>query len=79
MPNIVPISDLRNYTEVLKKVDVDKPVYPTRNGRGSYVITKIDDYDHDKTVENLLKEIQKGEKSLRNSGVSLDKIAKNII
>ncbi len=35
MPNILPISDLRNYTEVLNKVDVDKPVYLTRNGRGS--------------------------------------------
>jgi prevent-host-death family protein len=76
MPNIVPISDLRNYTEVLNKVDVDKPVYLTRNGRGSYVISKIDDYDHEKTVENLLKEIKKGEKSLKDNGVSLDQIAK---
>ena len=76
MPNILPISDLRNYTEVLKKVDVDKPVYLTRNGRGSYVISKIDDYNHENTVENLLKEIQKGEKSLKNNGVSLDQIAK---
>jgi prevent-host-death family protein len=76
MPNILPISDLRNYTEVLNKVDVDKPVYLTRNGRGSYVISKIDDYDHEKTVENLLKEIQKGEKSLKDNGVSLDQLAK---
>ncbi len=76
MPIILPISDLRNYTEVLNKVDVDKPVYLTRNGRGSYVISKIDDYDHEITVENLLKEIQKGEKSLKNNGVPLDQIAK---
>ena len=76
MPNIIPISDLRNYTEVLNKVDVDKPVYLTRNGRGSYVISKIDDYNHEKTVENLLKEIRKGEKSLKDSGVSIDQIAK---
>lgn len=76
MPNILPISDLRNYTEVLNKVDVDKPVYLTRNGRGSYVISKIDDYNNEETVENLLKEIQKGEKSLKNKGVSLDQIAK---
>ena len=76
MPNILPISDLRNYTEVLNKVDVDKPVYLTRNGRGSYVISKIDDYDRDTTVEELLKEIQKGEKSLKDNGVSLDQLAK---
>jgi len=76
MPIILPISDLRNYNEVLNKVDVDKPVYLTRNGRGSYVISKIDDYNPEKTAENLLKEIQKGEKSLKDSGISLDQIAK---
>lgn len=46
------------------------------NGRGSYVISKIDDYDHGKTAENLLKEIQKWEKSLKDTGFSLDQIAK---
>ena len=64
MPTILPISDLRNYTEVLNRVDVDKPVYLTRNGRGSYVITKIDDYDREETAERLLAEIKKGEASI---------------
>jgi PHD/YefM family antitoxin component YafN of YafNO toxin-antitoxin module len=77
MPKILPISDLRNYTDVLNQVDVNKPVYLTRNGRGTYVISKIDDYDHDETAEELLKEIQKGEKSLMNNeGMALDQIAK---
>jgi PHD/YefM family antitoxin component YafN of YafNO toxin-antitoxin module len=77
MPKILPISDLRNYTEVLSQVDVDKPVYLTRNGRGTYVISKIDDYDHDETAEELLKEIKKGEKSLANEeGISLEDVAK---
>ncbi len=77
MPNILPISDLRNYTEVLNQVDVDKPVYLTRNGRGTYVISKIDDYDTKATVEELLKEIKKGEESMsKNEAVSLIQIAK---
>jgi len=77
MPRILPISDLRNYTEVLNQVDVNKPVYLTRNGRGTYVISKIDDYDHDETVEDLLKEIQKGEKSLASDkGIALEQVAK---
>ena len=77
MPKILPISDLRNYTEVLSQVDVDKPVYLTRNGRGTYVISKIDDYDREETIEELLKEIQKGEKSLAKDGnVPLDEVAK---
>lgn len=34
MPNIKPISDLENYTDVLKEVDTSRRVYPTKNGRG---------------------------------------------
>ena len=41
MPTILPISDLRNYTEVLKKVDNSSRVYLTRNGHGAYTIMTI--------------------------------------
>jgi prevent-host-death family protein len=76
MPRIVPITDLRNYTNVLRQVDVDKPVYLTRNGRGTYVISKIDDYDREETVEDLVREIKKGEASLKKGeAISLSKIA----
>ncbi len=34
MPNIKPVSDLRNYNEVLRDVAVDAPVFLTKNGRG---------------------------------------------
>lgn len=36
MPNIKPISDLRNYNEVLKDVSAGSPVFLTKNGRGKY-------------------------------------------
>ena len=79
MPNIIPISDLRNYSEVLKQVDVDKPVYLTRNGRGKYVISKLDDYDRTATVEQLLAEIKKGERSAEKGGiVPIEQVAKNL-
>jgi PHD/YefM family antitoxin component YafN of YafNO toxin-antitoxin module len=79
MPTILPISDLRNYTDVLNRVDVDKPVYLTRNGRGTYVISRLDDYDKETTVESLLAEIKQGESSAKNSGtVSIDTVAKNL-
>jgi PHD/YefM family antitoxin component YafN of YafNO toxin-antitoxin module len=79
MPTILPISDLRNYTDVLNRVDVDKPVYLTRNGRGTYVISKLDDYDPEATAEQLLAEIKKGEQSL-NSGsvVAIDEVVKKL-
>ena len=77
MPTILPISDLRNYTDVLNQVDVNKPVYLTRNGRGSYVITKIDDYDPVVARDDLVREIALGLASMKNEPVvSLEQIAK---
>ena len=45
MPNIKPISDLRNYTEVLHDVAVGAPVFLTKNGRGRYAIVDMQDYE----------------------------------
>ena len=45
MPNIKPISDLRNYSEVLRDVAIDSPVFLTKNGRGRYAIMDIQDYE----------------------------------
>jgi prevent-host-death family protein len=79
MPTILPISDLRNYTDVLNRVDVDKPVYLTRNGRGTYVISKLDDYDRDTTAEQLIAEIKKGEKSAKKGPIlSVEDVAKSL-
>ena len=46
MPNIRPVSDLRNYTDVLKDISIDSPVFLTKNGRGRYAIIDIDEYEH---------------------------------
>ena len=46
MPNIKPISDLRNYSEVLRDVTIDSPVFLTKNGRGRYAIMDIQDNEH---------------------------------
>ena len=54
MPNIKPISDLRNYTEVLKEVSTNQPVYLTRNGRGAYAIVEVDELDRLKATIKLL-------------------------
>ena len=43
MPNIKPISDLSNYTEVLKEVDTGNRVYLTKNGYGAYTIMSIEE------------------------------------
>ena len=38
MPIIKPVSDLRNYNEVLRSVDIGQPVFLTKNGRGKYAV-----------------------------------------
>ena len=48
MPNILPVSDLRNYNEVLKNCQVGEPVFLTKNGRGKFVVMDIEDYEREK-------------------------------
>ena len=64
MPNIKPISDLRNYTEVLREVDVSSRVYLTRNGHGEYGILtmdEIDELDRCRAAYTLFSKLQKAE------------------
>lgn len=46
MPNIKPISDLRNYSDLLRDVSFGSPVFLTKNGRGRYVILDIQEYEN---------------------------------
>jgi prevent-host-death family protein len=68
MPNIKPVSDLRNYTEVLNEVKEGSPVYLTRNGRGEYAIVTIKELDKLKAAIRLLAKLEEGEKSAREKG-----------
>jgi prevent-host-death family protein len=65
MTNIKPISDLRNYTEVLNEVKENSPVYLTRNGRGEYAIIRLEELDKLKASIRLLSNLEEGEKSAR--------------
>ena len=68
MPNILPISDLKNYGEVLSQCDNGAPVYLTKNGRGKYVVQSIADYEKQVATIRLLAELSKGVDSLRKEG-----------
>lgn len=75
MPNIKPISDLRNYTEVLRDVYVGAPVFLTKNGRGRYAIVDIQDYERTQATLQLLNELEKGRKSGETEGyISSDEV-----
>lgn len=68
MPNIRPVSDLRNYNEVLRDISVNDPVFLTKNGRGRYAIIDIDEYEKLTAVRKLMGELNKGEKSAKENG-----------
>ena len=68
MPNIKPISDLRNYSEVLHDVAVGAPVFLTKNGRGRYAIVDMHDYEKTQATLRLMNELAKGRKSSEEKG-----------
>ena len=73
MPNILPISDLKNYGEVLCQCDGGSTVYLTKNGRGTYVVQSIAEYEKQVSTIRLLAELGKGVDSLRKEGgLSID-------
>lgn len=82
MPNIKPVSDLRNYTEVLKQVDTAKRVYLTRNGHGEYGILtmeEIDELDRCRREYELLLKLQKAEERADQEGwISADEVEKEL-
>ena len=73
MPSIVPISDLKNYSEVLRSCDNGATVYLTKNGRGKYVVQSLGEYERLQATVKLLAELGKGMESVRREGgLSID-------
>lgn len=68
MPNIKPISDLRNYSEVLHDVDIGAPVFLTKNGRGKYAIMDMREYEKLQATIKLMNELAKGRRSGETEG-----------
>ena len=59
MPNIKPISDLRNYTDILKQVDVSKRVY---------TMDEIDELDRYRAAYQLISKLKKSEERANLEG-----------
>ena len=80
MANILPVSDLRNYNEVLKNCRVGEPVFLTKNGRGRFVLLDIEDYERDRAEKNLLTKLQEAEEAVKDgeSWLSLDELKRRV-
>ncbi len=80
MPNIKPISDLRNYNEVLRDVTAGEPVFLTKNGRGRYAVVDIQEYEKNRAMVKLLTELARGVRSGQEEGwLSLDDVEKTLL
>lgn len=76
MSHILPVSDLRNYNEVLKNCQVGEPVFLTKNGRGRFVVMDIEDYEREKAEKKLLLKLQEAEEAVKEdaSWLTLDEL-----
>ena len=66
MPNILPVSDLRNYNEVLKHCQAGEPVFLTKNGRGRFVVLDIEDYERSLAERKLLMKLKEAEDTAKD-------------
>ncbi len=73
MLNIKPVSDLRNYTEVIRDINYGSPVYLTKNGRGRYVMIDMGEYEKMEATIKLLSELSKGQQAgIKEGWLSID-------
>ena len=71
MPNIKPISELRNYSTLLESVSPGDPIYLTRNGHGAYALVDIADQEEfiqTKAALQFMCEMNKGMRAGEEQG-----------
>ena len=78
MPNIKPISELRNYSSVVNEVKYGSRVYLTKNGHGQIAMVdmkELDEMEKELALYRFKLEMEKGEHSIIEEGtVSSDDI-----
>ena len=82
MPCIMPISDLKNYTNVVKEVSYGNRVYFTKNGHGQCALVdmkELDELDKQKALLTLMTKLNDAKTSVREEGtVSADELEKEL-
>ena len=80
MSNILPVSDLRNYNEVLKNCHVGEPVFLTKNGRGRFVVMDIEDYERERAEKKLLMKLREAEDAVQDetAWMTLDELKSSV-
>ncbi len=80
MSSILPVSDLRNYNEVLKNCRSGEPLFLTKNGRGKFVLVYIEDYEKERAERKVLAKLQEAEEAISSgkNWISLDELKRTM-
>lgn len=73
MPNIRPVSDLRNhFAEITREVQVnEEPVFLTKNGVGSIVVMSMEAYEARRYESQVYEKLMEAELQARETKVRL--------
>ena len=74
MPNIRPISDLKNSAEDISKYcrETGEAVYITKDGVGDMVIISLREYERQKTLLELYNKLAEAEEEIENGAIGED-------
>jgi len=66
MEKIMPVSDLRNYNEILRVCDAEGKVHLTKHGRGAYVVVTNSYLEELQAKMELMTALLAGEASVKD-------------
>ncbi len=74
MPNIRPISDLRNNANDISEFchTSREPVFITKNGIGDMVVMSVETYDHQQAIISLYAKLAEAEEEIANGAEGED-------
>lgn len=82
MPNIRPISDLRNNANEISEFchQEREPVFITKNGVGDLVVQSVEAYEHQQALLNLFSKLAESEAEIANGdeGEDFFEVAKKL-
>jgi PHD/YefM family antitoxin component YafN of YafNO toxin-antitoxin module len=70
MPQIIPIRDLKNTSEISQKChSTDEPIFITKNGYGDMVIMSMKIYEEKMFMSDVYAKLADGEEQMKNGRV----------
>ena len=66
MPQIIPIKDLKNTSEVSELAhSVDEPIYVTKNGYGDMVLMSMETYEKNMFLANVYGKLEEAKQEMK--------------